>query len=314
LSIFWLGQESIMVPKSPVGLYKLLPFHEKWLRGEEGGRRAAWPGANLRGAKLPRANLRDSDLAGVKLAGAVLTHASLRDANLASADLSGVNAANADLRNCNLHRARLSRSCFRHADLSHCNLTEADLSDCDLRFAVLEAALLPGASLQRARLEYADLRGIDLSGTDMKDCCLTGAFLQGARLPPDVVVELQPDVPGEDIKLLQGILPLTLDAQKSLLALLDTCVEWPEDAVSLRRLHDSPLLKEKRVSLGLPGYLSEGTVHNYLLRLATFCSVGKLLVTGPARRSSCFRPGIRETLREKVRPILADAIRRSGRA
>ena len=66
---------------------KVLDLHKKWLNDEEGGKRA-----NLRGADLSGANLRWADL---------------REANLRGADLSGANLLEADLR-----EADLDFSCF----------------------------------------------------------------------------------------------------------------------------------------------------------------------------------------------------------
>ena len=54
-----------------------LELHTKWLRGEEGGKRAnltdaSLTDANLRGAKLTRADLTDANLTGANLTGANL--------------------------------------------------------------------------------------------------------------------------------------------------------------------------------------------------------------------------------------------------
>jgi hypothetical protein len=89
----------------------------------------------------------------------------------------------------------------------------------------------------------------------------------------------------------------------SLLALLDTCLEWPEvgeDAkVSDRRLHNSASLKENRKRLGLPQRVSVGTVHNHRERLARVCKVDSLFDTEPKNQWSTLRAGVKERLRAR---------------
>ena len=79
-------------------LKNILDKHLKWIRGENGGKRADLSGANLFGANLSRANL-----SGANLSGANLFEANLFEANLFRANLSG-----ADLFEANLSRANLS--------------------------------------------------------------------------------------------------------------------------------------------------------------------------------------------------------------
>ena len=69
-------------------LNEIIESHGKWLRNEEGGERA-----DLSGAVLRRANIRDADLSSADLSNAVL-----RDANLSGAYLSGAFLIRADLR------------------------------------------------------------------------------------------------------------------------------------------------------------------------------------------------------------------------
>ena len=75
-----------------MGIKLILEKHAKWIRGEDGGERADLYGADLRGADLSAANLRnadlcDADLRGANLCGADLCGADLRGANLCGADL-----------------------------------------------------------------------------------------------------------------------------------------------------------------------------------------------------------------------------------
>ena len=88
-------------------LNTIIQLHEKWLRGEPGGKKANLRYADLSYADLRGANLRYADLHNADLRYANLSYADLRGADLRSADLSG-----ADLRGANL----------RYADLSYANV------------------------------------------------------------------------------------------------------------------------------------------------------------------------------------------------
>ena len=101
-------------------LKEILNSHEKWLRSEDGGKRA-----NLRDADLCGAYLCDADLRGANLC-----DANLRGANLCDADLRGANLCDANLRGADLHDANL-----RGADLCGADLCGANLRDANLRGA-----------------------------------------------------------------------------------------------------------------------------------------------------------------------------------
>ena len=91
-------------------LKNILDKHLKWLRGENGGKRADLFGANLSGADLSRANLFGANLSGANLFGANLSEANLSEANLSRADLSEANLSRANLSEADLSRANLSRA------------------------------------------------------------------------------------------------------------------------------------------------------------------------------------------------------------
>jgi uncharacterized protein YjbI with pentapeptide repeats len=114
-------------------LMGVLDKHSKWLRGDEGGRRANLSEANLARADLSGANLSEADLARANLSGANLAGAYLHEANLRGADLS-----EADLREANLRGANL-----RGADLSEANLTGAYLRKADLSEANIDSSCWP---------------------------------------------------------------------------------------------------------------------------------------------------------------------------
>ena len=85
-------------------------------------------GADLRGAKLYGADLRDADLRGAKLYGANLRDADLRGADMYNADLYG-----ADLRGAKLYGAKLSSADMRSADLRGADMYSANLYGADLK-------------------------------------------------------------------------------------------------------------------------------------------------------------------------------------
>ncbi len=101
----------------------VLKKHKDWLSLIEGGERANLCGADLRGADLRDANLRGADLRDANLCDANLCDADLRganlcDANLCDADLRGANLCNATLRGANLRGANLCDATLRGADLT----------------------------------------------------------------------------------------------------------------------------------------------------------------------------------------------------
>ena len=157
----------------------ILEKHAKWIRGEDGGERAALCGADLRNADLCNA-----DLCGANLCGA----------NLCNADLCGANLCGANLRNANL----------RDADLCNANLCGADLRNADLCNADLCGANLCGANLCNADLCGANLCGANLRGAKNTDktawdaytafyplqCPETGSFI-GYKKAADKIVMLE---------------------------------------------------------------------------------------------------------------------------
>lgn len=136
------------------------------------------------------------------LQGAWIPQASIRNANLSYANLSSIFAHKAnftmsDLSNTNLWGASLSMANFRGADLTganlrgvfvaegnftDANLTGADLSkDDDPRLRRIGARFLE-ANFTRANLSRAILSRVDLSGANFSGAHLNGANLSGAKL------------------------------------------------------------------------------------------------------------------------------------
>jgi hypothetical protein len=152
----------------------ILEDHKKWL-DDDGGKRADLRGANLREADLREANLRWANLSEADLSEADLREANLRWADLSGADLSEANLRWADMSGANLSEAYLSGADLREANLRWANLSEADLSGADLRGADLREANLCGANLSRANLCCS-------LGSIFSDCCWPGHGEFGRRL------------------------------------------------------------------------------------------------------------------------------------
>ena len=137
-------------------LKAILDKHLKWLRDEDGGKRANLSRADLYGADLSEADLSEANLSEANLYGADLSEADLSEANLYGANLYGANLSRANLSRANLYGANLSR-----ANLSRANLYGADLSRADLSRADLSRADLYGANLSEANLYGADLSRVN---------------------------------------------------------------------------------------------------------------------------------------------------------
>ena len=103
---------------TPDELKAILDAHARWMRGEEGGKRA-----DLSRANLSRANLSRANLSGADLSRANLSRADLSRANLSRADLLGANLSRANLLGANLSRANLSRANLSRAE--HIELAQA---------------------------------------------------------------------------------------------------------------------------------------------------------------------------------------------
>ena len=103
-------------------LNSIIASHGKWLRDEEGGKRANLRGANLVGANLIGANLIGANLRGANLRGANLIGANLIGADLVDADLEGANLVDANLVGANLDKTyyQITRIGSRNATTTYC--------------------------------------------------------------------------------------------------------------------------------------------------------------------------------------------------
>ncbi|MGO8948985.1 MAG: pentapeptide repeat-containing protein [Ktedonobacterales bacterium] len=143
--------------------------------------------ADLWGANLREADLRNAQLDFADLHGAYLQKADMRWANLPGADLHGAYLDQADLTEADLEEADLSQAYLRGADLPRVRLLDADLRSADLRDTDLHEAHLDGVYLNGARMTNANLRNVHLSGAHLSRLDLSGldlhkAYLSGADL------------------------------------------------------------------------------------------------------------------------------------
>ena len=138
--------------------------------------------ANLRGAKLVRAQL-----AGLDLGGALLDEAQLEGADLSASLLTGASFAGAHLEKASLASAQGLGANFivanlQGADLTGSKLPAADLTSASMQGAILAYAGLEGATLRDADLEAADLGAARLQGADLSGSRLRAADARGARV------------------------------------------------------------------------------------------------------------------------------------
>jgi uncharacterized protein YjbI with pentapeptide repeats len=142
----------------------------------------------LHGARLDqffavRALLADADLSHVRAAAAFFRAADLRGATLEGALLRDASFIEADLRGARFCRADLTRAYFRESQLDEADFSGANLSLADFTRCVLRGAEFSGAKLVGALLVHCDLEGMYLPGTNFEDADLGGACLTATRMP-----------------------------------------------------------------------------------------------------------------------------------
>jgi Pentapeptide repeats (8 copies) len=101
---------------------------------------------NLIGVDLRMAELTGANLSGAVIRESCLQRTILARANLRKADLARSNLEGADLRDADLSGARLRRANLRSVDFGGAHLQSADLEHSDLRLAILRGANLEGAT------------------------------------------------------------------------------------------------------------------------------------------------------------------------
>ncbi len=163
--------------------------------------------ANLSGAILIGADVREDDLSGAILSEADLGWPILSGANLSKADLRRADLRRADLRGTNLRRANLIEAILSGADLSGAglsgaNLSGADLSGVSLLGCTLWRTLFVGTDLSNASgLDSCDHQGP--CGLDFVTLQLSGPlplpFLRGCGLP-ERLIEYLPSLLNETFR------------------------------------------------------------------------------------------------------------------
>ena len=123
-------------------------------------------GVNFVGADLRYANLQGAILTGADFTGAKLYHTDLEDA---------------DLRNANMTGAKLGKANLNKAKLQHSHLTEAKLL----------GTSLVGANLYRAHIDNASLFSADLTRATLKEADIRFTILQRAILNDADVSEIK---------------------------------------------------------------------------------------------------------------------------
>ena len=98
-------------------LQLILTAHTKWLNKQGGGERADLGGADLQGASLKDADLGRANLGGADLRGANLDDANLRGADLRRADLGGADLQGASLKDADLSGANLCGALLSSTDI-----------------------------------------------------------------------------------------------------------------------------------------------------------------------------------------------------
>lgn len=173
-------------------------------------------GADLRQARLNRANLhgadlRDANLSQASLVGANLCFANLTQANLGSAHLRGAYLSRVTLSLTNLSRADLRQARLDGAKLLGTDLSEVNLSDANLYTASLARVNLRRADLSRANLHRAQLERTDLTNATLTQCLVHGIALWNVQLEGAIQENLiitpedGPTIAVDDLELAQFI-------------------------------------------------------------------------------------------------------------
>lgn len=175
---------------SPQLLQQIISEHERYVRREPGGKRAAFKFVQLVGADMSTRLLDDADFTAAAMARTRLIRSSVQRASFYGADLTL-----ADLRGVNARRADFRGAVMRGANLAHANLDEADMRravlaiiDPELAFrrhrpdvgSLPSTTSLAGSAMNGAQLDQAEAGGVDFTNCSLKNAKLNGANLKGA--------------------------------------------------------------------------------------------------------------------------------------
>lgn len=154
-------------------LNRILEEHEKWLRGEAGGKQA-----NLSSISLQGVDLSGRNLARIRLSSADLYGANFEDANLQGAQLFSADLTNADLTNANLEKAGLAYANVQGANFKGANLQNSSL----LETIGLEEA--QGVSQDKLKEEIAALKD-KIEQRELDNFC-SDSWEQSAQIRRDI--------------------------------------------------------------------------------------------------------------------------------
>lgn len=179
-------------------LKRLHEFHERFRKGQKGGKRTV-----LRNCDLSGLDFRGMDFSDAEFVGCNFANSDLRRSNFSGANIFGARFDEANLSNANFHRADLRGARMDGADLTETNLDRADLRDglvqvsgvvvpegtggtsfknATLRGTTMASTRLKSASFEGAFLENTDFKGADLRGATFKNSLINNAALEGAQL------------------------------------------------------------------------------------------------------------------------------------
>ena len=170
---------------------------------------ATWGNADWQGAKLAGQVFHKRDLRGMRLPEADLSATTFMECNLSGVDLHGATLESATFVASNLDAADLrtarcagavavQNSCMKDADLSGADLRGFNFGAGDLRGAKMVRAVLDGANLCEARINGADLRLSSAKGALMRLTGCAGALLSGVNFS-DAVLQ-KADLRGADLR------------------------------------------------------------------------------------------------------------------
>ncbi len=170
---------------------------------------ATWGAADWQGAKLAGQTFHKRDLRGMRLPEADLSAATFMECNLSGVDLHCATLESATFVTSNLDAADLrtarcagavavQNSHMKTADLSGADLRGFNFGAGDLRGATMVRAVLDGANLCEARIDGADLRLSSAKGALMRLTNCTGALLSGVNFS-DAVLQ-KSDLRGADLR------------------------------------------------------------------------------------------------------------------
>ncbi len=165
-------------------------------------------GRDLRGAVMPRSDLRLADFTGATLLDASFVGAKLQRARFGcaaklllegsgrlrsraradacdderAADLRGADFSEAILQGAFFNRAKLRGARFARSMMQGMSVDDADLTGATLTYARMEGASLVGARLDGASLFEAQMQGVDVRDASLANATLFRTQLQGANL------------------------------------------------------------------------------------------------------------------------------------